>query len=91
MWKGDYSMRYLIFAGQTYYANGGMFDLVAQLDGTGIEACEKAATAYQDALKIGGSSGAWCHVWDNEKQKVIWKMGKCFGEDMQRDTLPNIF
>lgn len=73
-------MRYLIFAGETYYADGGAHDLVASYAGTANPTivCEHAAEIYRERKT--NPNGAWCHVYDIETAKIIWTKGRSFGD-----------
>jgi len=55
--------RYLVFAGYSYYPEGGMGDFVESFDdmGKAIDRANKEAEDYD----------CWGHVWDSEEMKEV--------------------
>ncbi len=58
--------KYLLFSGSTYYACGGMHDLIGQSDST-KEIWEIISNIKEPSYKGSG----WWHVYNTEKQKII--------------------
>jgi hypothetical protein len=61
--------RFLLFAGQTYYASGGFHDFVKSYDSR-EEACEVALS----------SNRSWWHVYDAQETRICaWGDGLPYG------------
>lgn len=62
-------MRYLVFAGDTYYPLGGARDFLAAY------ATEREAVAHAQLRRLADVDGlcasAWAHVFDVETQQII--------------------
>lgn len=52
--------RYLLFAGDTYYPNGGWYDYLGSFDTT------------EDCLRhIAGTPWDWWHIYDTKEQLIV--------------------
>ena len=85
--------RFLIFAGQEFYANGGANDLVSTSPRTKEKAIEYARSLFNkkfttnhwiiDDLEepITEMTIEWVQVFDLELCEVVFRRGKVFGDD----------
>ena len=86
--------RFLIFAGQEFYANGGANDLVSTSPRTKEKAIEYARSLLskdkrfitnfwfdEDTEFDDGNIIEWVQVFDLELCEVIFRRGKVFGDD----------
>jgi hypothetical protein len=67
--------RYIIFYGDTYYASGGVLDLLPDSYDTPNEAIAAAEQKY----KKDGSEYNWYQVVDKNNMKAIERGGNCYG------------
>ena len=85
--------RFLVFAGQEFYANGGANDLVSTACKTKEKAIEYARDLLKNKMFItnrwvdkytkrdDGTKIEWVQVYDLEKCEVIFRRGKVHGDD----------
>lgn len=67
--------RYLLFAGSSYYASGGILDLVTASDS--FDDCIKALTPEQADVE---NNYDWWHIYDTELNRLAaWKKGSYCG------------
>lgn len=59
-------MQFIVFAGQTYYAQGGANDYLSSHD-----FLVDAIVAAQNAEYEPGRKSDWSHVWDSVNKEVI--------------------
>lgn len=93
--------RFLVFAGEQFYANGGANDLVSTSCRTEKEAVKYANDLLENGIFIShvwhdeyttrddGSKIEWVQVFDLEKCEVIHRIGKVYGEDSGILILPD--
>lgn len=84
--------RFLVFAGQEYYANGGANDLASIACKTKNEAIKYADSLIgkeftthfwyeKDSKHMVSMEVEWAHVFDLKKCEVIYRTGNIFGDE----------
>ena len=85
----DMKKRYLIFAGQEFYANGGANDLISSTAQNKTEAIHYAngligkyfAILDEDGDEYAESAIEWVHVFDLVECDIIHRVGNVFGNE----------